>query len=320
MTRRANGQSDDAVTTQFESVGKTDAFLDALARGEDPSGGKDPLAALFLELRDEVERPMPDAPQLSQAPELASIGGGVSHPKRMNPWAAGLLGAAAASALLVGTGMALFHATPDSPLWGPSTAVFKDRAAAIELASTLEEIEVASQEGDADYLAQLVNQARALVDSMVPAGSSADGRDNGLPREGNPADASRTITVTVTVTPTEAAPQPPVSTQPATPSSAAPSSPQAPASSQQPQPSQPQPTGQPGPTNPEAPSSPPQSQNPGEQSSQTGPLHPSVQPEVEPHTQGQSSQPGQTQAQTVQPVHRSDAPAPQVVPASPGQP
>lgn len=339
MTRRANGQFDDAATTQFESVEKTDAFLDALARGEDPSGGTDPLAGLFLQLRDEVEQPMPAAPQVSQAPQLLTIDGGVNHPKRtpMNPWAAGFIGAAAASALLVGAGAALFNATPDSPLWGPSTTVFKDRTAAIELASTLEEIEVASQAGDADYLAQLVTQARALVDSMAPAGNGAEVHEDGVKREERPIDASRTVTVTVTVTPTEAAPQPPGSTQPVTSSSAAPTSPQpsrqAPSPSPQPQSSQQtgpaQQPGHSGQTNTPAPSSsqqpqsqqPQQSGQPAPQPSQANSQNPSAQPEVEPNPQGQPSQVGQQpQVQTIQPVHRSNAPAPQVVPANPTQP
>ena len=52
MTRR-----DDEATEEFAAVADVDAWLDALAAGEDPSGGEDELAALFLDLKGEVDRP-----------------------------------------------------------------------------------------------------------------------------------------------------------------------------------------------------------------------------------------------------------------------
>ncbi len=43
---------------------KDDFFLDQLAQGQDPSQGKDPLAAALLGLRTEIESEMPAAPKL----------------------------------------------------------------------------------------------------------------------------------------------------------------------------------------------------------------------------------------------------------------
>lgn len=229
MTRRANEHNRDDATAQFAPVGADDAFLDALARGEDPTGGADPLAGLLLGLRAEVERPMPAAPDVSgallaDAPAApasldaarqrrgrrrAAESGGAAAPgtsrKAMNPWASGLIGAAAATALVVGSGAALYNATPGSPLWGPATAVFGDRTRAVELASTLQQIEVASQEGDTEHLNALLEQARSLVDAMNrPAGNGRGAEDASESMRNLP-----TVTVTVTAVPVQPDPSQP---------------------------------------------------------------------------------------------------------------
>ncbi|OFT82261.1 hypothetical protein [Corynebacterium sp. HMSC29G08] len=310
MTGRDTGQFENDATPQAEHVNDTDAFLDSLGRGVDPSDGADPLAGLFLDLRAEVEQPMPDAPSVEHvsAPKLTAIDGGRAEatakrrtfggsasPKQMNPWAAGLIGAAAASALVVGGGVAFLDLGQGSSLREPSTSMSSGNTAAIELASTLEEIEVASQGGDADYLEQLLIQARELVDAMAVNNADAQPAEEHVQREEKPAEpphtVTETVTVAVTVTQTETVNQPVPSSQTGTPSSSTPT----PTQSGQP--------GQPG--------------TPGHaQDSQ------SSQPESQPGQPGQPS-PGHSAPQNPQPDGQPNHPGgvtvPPVVPAVPGQ-
>ncbi|EEI15962.1 hypothetical protein [Corynebacterium lipophiloflavum] len=201
MMRDSDGNGHDS-TSHLQPLVDDDAFLTALSHGEDPSGGRDPLAALLLELREDAYRQMPAAPAVQ----------GSGHRRRPHPLVAGLIGAAAATAIVAGSGAALYNATPGSPLWGASTAVFGDRTSVVELASTLDELEVASEKGDAESTRNLLNQARALVGAL---GTRVD------PAERAPAQAvpgsSVQVTVTETVHPEVPAPaQPPESVPPAT--------------------------------------------------------------------------------------------------------
>ena len=226
MTRR-----DDEATEEFAAVADVDAWLDAIAAGEDPSSGEDELAALFLDLKGEVDRPAsepllidatstpsdnPDAPDAPDASDETGTAGSVipfrsaSRKSRrsrrgVSPWVSGLVGAAAATAVVTGSGAALYNATPGSPLWGPATAVFGDRTAAVELAATLDELEAANDSGDKDAASALFEQARALLASMEPR--AKQGRDG---EEGQaPITTMRTKVSTVTVTPPPAEPPAP---------------------------------------------------------------------------------------------------------------
>lgn len=234
MTRRDDDLFSDAATERFETVGSDDAFLDALARGDDPSQGSDRLAALFLDLKDEVDQPMPPPPSVMALPRIAerpapmhpapaeqagvydelaqrrtsgqserrgSGGRGFSGPggHKVSPWLSGFVGAAAATVLVVGSGAALYNATPGSPLWGPASAVFGDRTAVVELASTLDELEAANQEGDAENFSALLRQARALVNSLNATGSSDEQGEDGRLGPHPSTDPAPTATVTVTV-------------------------------------------------------------------------------------------------------------------------
>lgn len=219
MTRRDEHQLDAASSPT--AVEGDNAFLDALARGEDPSNGSDPLAGALLafraDARGEAEVRPPESARDHSDPgeaQVHSLDGARKHRRRrgMNPWVSGFVGAAAASSLFIGTGAALFNATPGSPLWGPSTALFGDRTAAVELASTLEQIEVARQEGDTENLSSLLEQARSLVELVTPAPSLREERARDRDRTEERTTPERTVTVTVTATPgpssSEQAPQP----------------------------------------------------------------------------------------------------------------
>lgn len=209
--RTSEGQPRD-ISAHLQPLVDDDAFLTALSHGDDPSDGTDPLAALFLELRSDVNRQVPPAPVVATDPsdgEGPTPGADAPHAsgsatpidrarsrrggRATSPWTAGLIGAAAATALVVGTGAALYGATPGSPLWGPATAVFGDRAAAVELASTLEDLEAANASGDTDHARHLIDQARELVGAMN-AGSRGDGRerDGGRGAEATTANGERT--------------------------------------------------------------------------------------------------------------------------------
>lgn len=170
MKRRHRDANEGDITTQLGPLVDDDAFLTALSEGVDPTGG-DELAALFLELRDDVERQMPPAPLIEGADEEPAV---ISLASRRNrhaarsgrPFVSGLLGAAAATLVIAGSGSLLYNATPDSPLWGLSSSLFSDRAAVVELAGTLEEIDSRAAEGDMDGTRKLLEEARRVVANL----------------------------------------------------------------------------------------------------------------------------------------------------------
>ena len=179
---------------------KDDFFLDQLAQGQDPSQGKDPLAAALLGLRTEIESEMPAAPKLpadwavephaaqpqADAPdELADarrrraargthraprrgfgFGTGTGASRRFG-WTSALVGAAAATALFAVGSLSVYHATPNSPLWGMHQALFDDeKAARIELASTLQQLEDSANRGDEEATRKLIAEARTLLENL----------------------------------------------------------------------------------------------------------------------------------------------------------
>ncbi|MCG7291466.1 hypothetical protein MHJ98_03730 [Corynebacterium afermentans] len=180
----------------MEEFARSDAFFDALMLGDDPSAGTDPLAAALLDLKADVDRPMPPAPQLFT--ENTQPSGNVASleekrakkaKRRVSPWLSGLIGAAAATVVCVGTGAVLF----ESDTTDEDTTV-------VELATTLDELEVASESGDAAAARDLLEQARDLVATIQE-------RERRAARDG--ASATVTETKTVTEAATEASTVPP---------------------------------------------------------------------------------------------------------------
>ena len=183
----------------FDELAHSDAFIEALMLGDDPSAGNDPLAAALLDLKADVDRPMPPAPQLFT--EQAQASGNVASleekraekaKRRVSPWLSGLIGAAAATVACVGTGAVLF----DSGAADEDTTV-------VELATTLDELEMASESGDTAATRDLLEQARGLVATMQE-------RERRAARDGASATVTETKTVTEAATeastvPTEAA-------------------------------------------------------------------------------------------------------------------
>lgn len=168
-----------------------DAFIDALARGEDPSGGADPLAGLLLTLKDEVDQPMPPAPVIAQEEPagVASLDAARAKRYRTNPWLAGLVGAAAASVAIIGTGSMIFDPQPE-----------KNETTMVELATTLDELEAANEKGDEEAARGLLEQARLLVTSMNSGGEKTGARS------GEPLIVTKTVTASKAPAPAPAAP------------------------------------------------------------------------------------------------------------------
>lgn len=200
--RHRNRNDGHEVARYVELFIDDDTFLTALSRGEDPSGGEDELASLLLDLRTQVERPMPPAPDIGGVEEEATgenssvvdLAQARHHRRGPGPLMSGLIGAAAATVIVAGSGAALYNASPESPLWGASTALFGERTTVLELAGTLDELEVANEKGDVNGARNLLNQARALIDAMGMSGK--DGRRAPAPAPASPGAA---VTVTQTV-------------------------------------------------------------------------------------------------------------------------
>ncbi|QGU03813.1 hypothetical protein [Corynebacterium comes] len=168
MKRHQSGTDVGDITTQLQSLVDDDAFLTELSQGIDASDGHDELAALFLELREDVDKPMPPAPLIEGADEQPMVISLASRRRTRNgrPFLSGIIGAAAATLVIAGSGSMVYNATPDSPLWGLSSSLFSDRAAVVELAGTLEEIDSLAAEGDMDGTRELLDEARLVLRNL----------------------------------------------------------------------------------------------------------------------------------------------------------
>lgn len=191
----------------MDEFASSDAFIEALSRGDDPSGGADPLAAALLELKADIDRPLPPAPQLdagqSPAGNVASLVAArdAKRKRQLSPWLAGLVGAAAATAIWVGTGAT------------PFDQGVQDDPTVVELAATLDELEVASQRGDEAATRDLLEQARGLVASMKDRQHRA-GKGDDSEAVTTVTTVTTTVTSTVTTTSSQAPDEPTPAQQP----------------------------------------------------------------------------------------------------------
>ena len=179
-----------------EEYVRDDAFLDALSSGVDPSDGSDPLAAALLGLKQDVDRPMPAAPTVIPVAPVASLDDVRARRRTANPWVAGVVGAAAASVAIVGTGAAVY-----------STQSSANETTMVELATTLDELEAANQSGDMEAARSLLEQARGLM-AGIKMREARNGEDVVQP-------APRTVTETTTVVEVHEVEVPPSVQQPA---------------------------------------------------------------------------------------------------------
>ena len=251
-----------------DDYARDDALIDELARGVDPSGGTDPLAAALLALKDDVDRPMPAPPAVVQEPAtVASLDQARARRRpTSNPWVAGLVGAAAASTVILGTGAAVLSAENST-----------NETTMVELATTLDELEAANESGDEAAARELLEQARGLLANIKIRESRHGG--------GHATPAPRTVTATTTVSEV-----PEVTTRPyEQPSSPAPASP-APGTAASQQPSAQQPTPQPS----AAQSSPVPSSAVQSSSRQSSPAPSATSPATAPQPSEQQPAPDQT--------------------------
>ena len=157
------------VAEQLQPLVDDDAFLTSLSEGSDPTGGDDELAGLLLELRGDVEKQMPPAPLIEGADEEPAVISLASarRRRRSKPLMHGLIGAAAATLLIAGSGAVIVNAGPGSPLYGVNQSLFgaqDQEVSVVELAGTLDEMEKRSAQGDMDGTRQLLEEARKMVD------------------------------------------------------------------------------------------------------------------------------------------------------------
>src|SRR5690625_8033629 len=111
--------SPESMAEQLQPLIDDDAFLTELSLGNDPSDGADELAALFWELREDVERQMPAAPKVEGAdlePEVISLSSARKRHRRNSPLMRGLIDEAAKTVLHAGSGEASYNAVTCSPI------------------------------------------------------------------------------------------------------------------------------------------------------------------------------------------------------------
>lgn len=199
MSKRPSDDSRQGdIAAQLQPLVDDDAFLTELSLGNDPSKGDDPLAALLLELRDDVNRQMPPAPVIEgadQEPAVISLDN-VRKRRRVSPLFSGLVGAAAATLVIAGGGAAIHNAGPGSPLYGMNQQLFgADNPDMVELASTLDAIEDSAAKGDIDNTRKLLDDARKqLREKESRQGTSDTSR---APRTVTETETAKPVTTTV---------------------------------------------------------------------------------------------------------------------------
>lgn len=217
--RRTPGDGED-FTSQLGPLVEDDQFLTELSKGIDPSDGSDDVAGLLLELRADVERQLPPAPVVEGADEQQAAVIPMGRARKPRPWLHGLVGAAAATVLIAGSGAVLAGTGLLGGGGGQDPTV-------VELAGTLEELDSRAAEGDMTGTRELLAEARRLVDSLDSEGRATQaerGAGTGQERVTNtrqapPETLMETATVTETVSPAEASdgesPEPTTVTAPA---------------------------------------------------------------------------------------------------------
>lgn len=111
------------------------------------------------------------------------------HGDNHNPvprWMYALGGAAASCVLLAGGGAVIHASTPGSPLWGLNQRFFGDHAAAVELASTLDQVREKQEAGDTQGAAALLEKACEVAHKAKDSGSKDSKKD----------ESTTTVTVT----------------------------------------------------------------------------------------------------------------------------
>lgn len=151
---------------------------------------------------------VPLAPRLNRRARRGAVpsGGGVGS-RKSHPFLHGLVGAAAATLVIAGGGTAIYNADADSPLYGLSTSLFgkTDTPSVVELASTLDEVDSRTANGDVEGARELLEEARTMLANMDERQRAARETNNAPARV--PATQTATATVTLVETPEPPAPE-----------------------------------------------------------------------------------------------------------------
>lgn len=207
--RPSDGYRQGDTAAHLQPLADDDAFLTELSLGNDPSKGEDGLAALLLELRDDVNRQMPPAPVIEGAdeqPALLSLDAERKR-RRVSPFFSGLVGAAAATLVIAGGGVAIHNAGPGSPLYGMNQEIFGDDAPdMVELASTLDAIEDSAAKGDLENTRKLLKDARKQLREREALAEDAAARASRAPRTVTETSTPKPVTTTVAPQPERSEP------------------------------------------------------------------------------------------------------------------
>ena len=177
-----------APTTVFRPVnaeGQTTTPGDDAARHNDDTDATVHDFAAWKNQRDSSGDDTAEKGSRSSRPRHRSWRHGDNH----NPvprWMYALGGAAASCVLLAGGGAVIHASTPGSPLWGLNQRFFGDHAAAVELASTLDQARDKQEAGDTQGAAALLEKAREVAHKAKDSGSKDSKKD----------ESTTTVTVT----------------------------------------------------------------------------------------------------------------------------
>lgn len=139
----------------FKDVNSDDKFLTALSEGRDLSRGEDYIAGLLLDFRDDVTRPV-EQPFFFDAPRPR-------WSRFRDHFQVALVGAAAASVVVIGSATALNRVPETSPMWGLAAQVFPQKAQQKELSDTIVDINQKLVSGDVEQAGEIAAEAQAQI-------------------------------------------------------------------------------------------------------------------------------------------------------------
>lgn len=139
----------------FKDVNSDDKFLTALSEGRDLSAGEDYLAGLLLDFREDVTRPA-QHPFFFEAPRPR-------WSRFREHFQVALVGAVAASVVVIGSVTALNRVPETSPMWGLAAQVFPQKAQQKELSDAIVDINQKLVSGDVEEAGEIAAEAQAEI-------------------------------------------------------------------------------------------------------------------------------------------------------------
>lgn len=206
MSKRRRPDDTNDLADRLQPLVDGDHFLTDLSAGKDPSDGSDELAALLMDLRDEVHQPLPPVPVVAPLEGAESTEGtgnaaGASvasladrrKAKRPRPFVHGLIGAAAATLVIAGAGAVVYNTQGFGAQHDPQS---------VELAGKLDEIESRAVSGDSEGAQSLLAEARKMLNLAEEKEADAEVKQDKA-RSSRVARPRPTETVTETAPPAQ---------------------------------------------------------------------------------------------------------------------